>query len=477
MPNIHTHTFPNGFRVIYDQPSRHREITYVNVFCRVGSALEPANLRGVSHFIEHMCFKGTKQLPNTKDIFEVYDDIGAYFNAYTEKQYTCYVSTFDNLHIKKCISTMGDMLFHSKFNKQEYDKELNVVIEENVRNLTDYKGMMLDIAESSIYKGSTYSFPVDSMKYHKIVNAWNYQDVIDFYHTYYVPENMLLSIVSSVPFHTIISIIQSSYFAKEFSRKSHKSSPTLNPQPIMQLEPQHDIRIQLLNVPHIKSAYISVGFRTCSLFNEDKYALELLQTLFGGKFTSRLTTVLREKHGLTYNSNVSTTYYENSGDFIIYAITDCKKVMYNYKHSRKHTRTHHVFDKRKTAKLHRVQKSVDNRGVLPIIVDSIRHLIKHGVYSAELHSSKTHLNGNMLMNASVGETQVDYNGKEWFLGNNEKIVPYTEKYHLQYAPLNVAKINQIIRKYFTPENLSVVIVGGHLPDKSQILKCCKHIFT
>jgi predicted Zn-dependent peptidase len=480
MPNIQTHTFPNGFRVIYEQPKYPTEITHVDVFCRAGSAFEPESLRGVSHFIEHMCFKGTKRRPTTRDIFEVYENIGAYFNAYTEKQFTCYVASFVNTHMKQCICTLGDMMLRSKFEKPEYKKELNVVIEENVRNLTDYSHITQDIVESLIYKGSSYAYPIDSMKYHKIVDSWDYKDVIEFYHKYYVPENMMLSIVSSVPFSTILNLIKSCEFVKYDSRNAHKPLPIMNTQPNTALIPQHDIRIETMPIPGIKTAYIAIGFRTCSRFSEDQYPLELLRILMGGKFTSRLTMLLREKNGLTYTSNVSATYYEHSGDMTIFSITDSENIMHNRQHKHKaKTPTNNTTKTSKTSKHHlphmtkHLRKTAkktktNNRGVLPIIVDMLRDLILHGITDTELKQSKMYMDGIIKMNISKGTKQAEYNGMEWFLGNNKKITPYTDLYKTKIEPVTKSEINRVIRKYFTPENMNIVLVGGHLPDKTQV---------
>lgn len=480
-----TYTFPNGFRVIYEQPVFPTEITHVDVFCRSGSAFEPESLRGVSHFIEHMCFKGTQRRPTTRDIFKVYDDIGAYFNAYTEKQFTCYMSSFINSHTKQCIDTLGDMMLRSKFDKTEYKKELNVVIEENVRNLTDYSQISGDIVESLIYKGSSYAYPIDSMKYHKIVDSWDYANVIDFYHKYYVPENMLLSIVTTIPYQTIIKLIKACEFAKYHSRKKRIQLLGMNSAPITQLIPQHNIRIELLPIANIQTAYISIGFRTCSLFSEDKYALELLRILMGGKFTSRLTMLLREQNGLTYTSSVSTTYYEHSGDITIFCVTDSANILHNIEEHRTRNRTSKKNHSRKPAKKtnltlrtvsSKTHRKILKRGVLPIIIDMLRNLIHRGITDSELHDSKMYMDGIIKMNISKGTKPTEYNGLEWFLENNSKITPYNDLYKTKYEPITKTEINHIIRKYFTLENTNISMVGSRLPDKPYINELFSDVF-
>lgn len=235
----------------------------------------------------------------------------------------------------------------------------------------------------------------------------------------------------------------------------------------MGLIPQHATRIELMPIPDIKTAYIALGFRTCSRFSNDQYPLELLRILMGGKFTSRLTMLLREKNGLTYTSNVSTTYYEHSGDMTIFSITDSENIMHNLQHKNK-TKTHTL---RKTAKKTRDGGAkLDKRGVLPIIIDMLRNLIRRGITDTELTESKMYMDGIIKMNISKGTKPVEYNGMEWFLGNTEKITTYSDLYKTKFDPITKDEINGVIRKYFTPENMNIVLVGGHLPDKTRIEK-------
>ena len=502
MQTIQTHTFPNGFRVIYEQPihhmrrtsqsadstktcasSSHRsshaihktDITHVNIFCRVGSVYETETTRGVSHFIEHMCFKGTHRLPKTRNIFEVYDDIGAYFNAYTEKQFTCYVSAFQDAHLQKCVSTLSDIMLNSTFNKREYEKELNVVIEENVNRTNDQESIVSDVVESMLYKGSAYSYPVDSLRYHKMVNAWIYDEVIDFYHKYYVPENMMLSIVSSRPFGSILKMLGKTDFTKrQYSRKSQPLvSPIMNTRPRMIITPQRELNIERVSSAHLGNTYISWGIRTCSIFSEDKHAFELLKVALGGKFTSRLNTLLRETHGLTYTSNVSTHYYEHSGDIIIYAVTTnhtLLRVAKSVKNKGQSTARIHA-GKRRTQRARS-----DSRGVLLLIADMVRDLIANGITERELEHTKQYISGNFQLSMETSSTQTEHNGIEAFLANEESVVSYDKLYQTRIAPITRKQIHSVIRKYFTPENTNVAFVGGHLPEHSRLLKCCKRAF-
>ena len=254
---IHTHTFPNGFRVVYEKSKNALPISSVNVFCDVGSVHEPYHLRGASHLIEHMCFKGTHQLKNAKDIFIQYDKIGAYFNAYTSKRYTCYVVKCDSCYIENSIDIISDMLLNSTFIKNEFFKEHKVVIEENIKNQNDPIDSIFMESEKLLYNGSPLMNPIDDLIYHtnKKERVLSYDDVVRFYHQYYVPENMLISTVSEIPFDTIIAIIKKTFFVKKNNMRIRDENKMI----VYDVVPQQDILyslkktcVVLLNLRQIK---------------------------------------------------------------------------------------------------------------------------------------------------------------------------------------------------------------------------------
>lgn len=470
MRKIQTHTFPNGFRVIHEHPVYKKDITYVDVFCRVGSVNETDTTRGVSHFIEHMCFKGTRKLPKTRDIFEVYDDVGGYFNAYTERQYTCYVATFPDAHVQHCVSTLSDMLLNSAFHKNEYEKELNVVIEEN--NNPSNNDIVENLTKSLLYKGSAYAYPVDSIKYHKIVDSWKYDEVLAFYHKYYVPENMLISIVSSHSFDTILKMLQKTDFIK--LRK--QISPSISITSRMIINTQHGLHVQRLVSHTVENVYISWGIRTCSIFSDDVPILKLLRNIIGGSFTSRLNLLLREKHGLTYASDVSAVFYEHSGDIIISTVTNPKTLL--KPPSRIMTRKATPVFSRKTNHRHMSlsKNAFLSKGVLPLIADMIRGLVHHGVSQRELIHAKKNVEGALRLAMETSTAQVDHNGMRAFLQNEDQIIPYDQLYDTQFAPITRKQINAIIRKYFTLDNTNISFYGNKLPSQTELEAECSRAF-
>jgi predicted Zn-dependent peptidase len=454
---INTFTFPNGFRLIYESPKNNKPVSTIYAFCDLGSIYENDNIRGVSHFIEHMCFKGTKKIPQSKYIFKHYDKIGAYFNAFTEKQFTCYTIKTQDEFVDSCISILSDMMLNSVFNKKEFNKELKVVVEENVRNSDDSENIVSDMMNKLLYKGSSYENPIDTIEYH-YKNTLNYDDVVDVYKLFYRPNRMVMSVISNIPFKTIVNAIKHTFF---IHTKIHKltipSNACINM--IDKTSPfyinnnyteQTKIQYNILSKKGLNISSVMIGFRTCSQYSDDKYILNLLNKILGGTMGSRLFMILREQNGLTYTSNSNVEYFENLGSITIFAETDHSKLIYN--------------------------NSKMNEGVIPLIISLLRDLIKNGITQEELTLIKGNFKGKIIVNLD-DDSLAEYNGKQMMLFCKSKLIPYTKIYDNFYKHITVAQINAIIRKYITKERMSMCLVGGEqMPPLKIIQRECENIY-
>jgi predicted Zn-dependent peptidase len=448
--SIQTRTFPNGLILVYENPSNTLPITSINAFCRFGSARESDDFRGAAHFIEHMCFKGTTKIPRAKDIFLKYDRIGAMFNAYTNKQTTCYTVKCENDYIENCIQIVSDMMMNSVFKKSEFVKEHDVVIEENIRDSDDSSDIISNMMEKHIYAGSSFEQPIDDIKYHT-GDKLKHEDVVKMYKKYYHPNNVVFSIVSNVSFSKIIKAVESSYFLKNKINPKCSLASSIIPPLNVSYTPQSQIQYDLFKKTGESTLHLMIGFRTCSQFSDDKYCLNILKNILGGSLSSRLFMILREQNGLTYTSSATTTFYENMGDFSIYAETDYNKIIKNGK---------------------------TGKGVLPLIVGLLHDLIKSGITQTELTDAKHNLKGKMLLELEDIDTQADHNGTEILLYDkhiDDKIIPYREMYATYYKNVTRTQINDVIKKYFKPENMTACIVGSHIPELKIIQSECEKI--
>jgi zinc protease len=167
-----------------------------------------------------MCFKGSRKFPSWAAVNEPFSNSGAHFNARTTKQYTCFAVDCLDSYTQQFVRILGDMILRSKFDKKEYALERNVVREEMKMRKSDFS------IEELAFSGTSYANPVDNISYHK-PGCLPYEDVIDFYHQHYVPQNIVLSVVSSISFNTIIRYVSATPFAEQL-RRPVKVAPLLN---------------------------------------------------------------------------------------------------------------------------------------------------------------------------------------------------------------------------------------------------------
>ena len=380
-----------------------------------------------------MCFKGSKKIPRSKDIFHEYAKIGAQFNAYTNKRYTCYTVQCQDEYIHHSLDILSDMLMNSLFNAEEYKKEEKIVIEEN--NNTDNKPeyVLNTATEQMLYAGSSYEFPIDSMDYHT-KRTLQYKDVVDFYKTYYDPSNMFLSVVSNTSFHDIERFTRPFINIRQSIRI--KNNPAIRAIQYY-VAPQHDIQYQLIQKRGVTNVHLNIGFRICGWNNNDKYALMVLEKIMGDGLYGRLMMVLRELNGLVYGASANTDFYEESGEFIFSTVANSNNI----------TR------------------------VLPLLITIIRKMIKKGITKEELMTAKGNFNGSMLINLQDIINQTRYNGEEMlFKKECKKIIPYKDMFKQCIEPITLSDINRTIQRYFIKENMCVCILSEKLPSLETIKK-------
>ena len=442
---IKTYTFPNGFRLVYEKPASNFKNTSIQVFCKLGSIYERDGIRGASHFIEHMCFKGTNKIPEAKTIAENYDRIGAYFNASTYKQYTVYIVKCNNNYVENSIAILSDMMMNSTFKQTEFTKEKKVVEEESMRLENDHFSTISDAMEKLMYEGSSFEYSIDETSYHT-KDTLKYNDVVDLYNTFYRPNNMVISVVSNIPFAHLVQFLKTTYFMKTPTVKC-RPDHAWKYQAYYNIREQSAPKYSVIKRPGAKTTHVMIGFKTCSQFSNDKYILNVLNNIIGGYMSSRMFSTLREENGLTYRSGSQTNYYDSAGEIVFFAETDPRKLL----------------------------KNNSGKGVLPLIMDILFDIIKNGVTYREVTNAKMNLEGSMLLSMENSNTPCEYNGVKMLLYcNDEKsIVPSADIYKTYYKSITRSHIHDVVKKYFKLSQMSVCILGESVPSLREVKKGCE----
>jgi predicted Zn-dependent peptidase len=442
---------PGGLRVV-TATMPHLASVSVGIWVNTGGRHETARENGAAHFIEHMCFKGTKQKPTPLSIMTTYDDKGAYFNAETHRQYTCYKVKCMDQFIEPCLKTLADILLHSVFKKKEMDLERHVVLEENIRSDDNPLSHIEDAIYKALYTDTPYSDPIDTLEYHKSPHSLDHKDVIQLYREYYRPDNMGISVISNLSFATIKHLLEQSTFmtraksihSNENGWKTQIPTLCLNTPP----KTNPDIQFKIIPKKGVQATHISISFRTCPHDHADLYPLLLLKNIIGGYMSSRLFMLLREKNGLTYSSTCHSTHHASSGHFEIYTLCDPSKTL----------------------------KNKSKPGVLPLLLQLLNDLIEHGITQKELTSTKGYFQGQLTLHMEQGQTKSTYNGIEYILYDKTDIVPYEQIFKTYVEHLTKDMIHQVIRRYFHPENMLVCLVGEHAPNLETVQRYCRHFY-
>ena len=452
--------YTNDFQIVYEPSLHELPLTTLYVFCDVGSVYEHDHVRGACHFIEHMCFKGTRKITAAK-IIQEYSKIGAYFNAYTSKRYTCYTIKCQDKYIHHSLEILADMLLNSTFIESEFRREKRVVVEENNNNDNNPGSIVNDAIQRLLYKGSSYEHPVDTLNYHVKGNL-QYKAVVDFYHTFYDPSRMFLSVVSNASFKDIEKILKKTAFLRSKSakidipecnegisevsgakrRKLLDVVPMIRHDIVKYMEPQY----QLIEKRGITNVHLSIGFKACGYCSPDYYPLFVLSKIMGDGLSGRLMLLLRERKGLVYTATASINSYSTIGDFTFDTITTYENLIRN--------------------------------GVLPLLIKLIREMIIHAVTKEELDTIKGNIQGSMLLELQNIVTQTKYNGESIIygcLGDSEQIVPYKDIYSTFIKDITLNDIKRVIQQYFTKENMCVCILSEKLPSLETIRKECVKI--
>ncbi|MDP2587503.1 MAG: pitrilysin family protein [bacterium] len=313
------HTLPNGLR-FYAVPEPSTSAVTLLVMYQVGSRYETDKVAGISHFLEHMFFKGTKRRPDARTITRELDSLGAEYNAFTSKDYTGYYIKTAAEHLTKSYDVLADMLLHSTFIPRDVKRERTVILEE-MRMYRDNPLMYMgDLFESALFGKNALGREIIGFK--DTILGMTSADLKRYYEMFYQPKNMVVAVAGNVKPNTALAMTKK-YFAslKPARRLPFFSCSIMHKEPQVALMPKPTEQVQLC-----------VGFPGYSYTHPRLTALEVLHGVLGSGMSSRLFEIIREQMGLAYNVKTGLESYEDFGAFYARAGTDPKKTMQALKH-------------------------------------------------------------------------------------------------------------------------------------------------
>lgn len=306
---IKRYKLDNGLRVVVENIPTVRSVA-MGIWVKTGSRYEDKNNNGISHFIEHMLFKGTEKR-SAQEIAESFDSIGGNLNAFTSKEYTCYYAKVLDEHTEVGLDILSDMFFNSKFDEEELNRERNVVIEE-IRMYEDTPDDQIhDLIAKSSFERNSLGFPILGTE--DVLKNITRDIIKDYMNEMYTIENTVITIAGNVP-ENIVDIIDQ-YFGSYNVKGSIKNinSAVFSPH-------------EALKTKQTEQAHIAFALPGLSLADENMYSLILLNNIIGGSMSSRLFQEIREKRGLAYSVFSYHSSFQETGLFSIYAGTAPRQI-------------------------------------------------------------------------------------------------------------------------------------------------------
>ncbi|MEK7545171.1 MAG: pitrilysin family protein [Patescibacteria group bacterium] len=306
--------FPNGLRLVTQTLASTKAAT-VLILVGAGSRYETKEINGISHFLEHMFFKGAKKYPTSRAVSETIDGMGGDFNAFTGKEYVGYYVKANADHIDTSLDVLSDMLIHAKHDSVEIDKERNVIWEEyNMYLDTPMYQIGWDF-EKLVYGDQPMGW--DQVGTHDVIFSLKQEDFQKYQSELYTPDNLVVIITGNVTHEAMVEKVQK-FFAELPNKKqaySHKD---------LQLHVAE--KRVFLRTKKTEQSHICVGFPMVSEADPDYAAMKVLSVILGGGMSSRMFMSVREDKGLAYYTHSSVDGFTDSGLFTTNAGVDVKRI-------------------------------------------------------------------------------------------------------------------------------------------------------
>ncbi|GAX90578.1 peptidase M16 [Effusibacillus lacus] len=295
----------NGMRLVIEEIPSVRSVS-LGVWINTGSRDESERTNGMSHFIEHMMFKGTDKL-SARQIAELFDGIGGQVNAFTSKEYTCYYAKVLDEHFNLALETLADMLINSKLSSDELAKERKVIIEEIKMYEDTPDDQVHDLLASTIFPNHTLGYTILGSESNLL--SFTREDMVDYLKLHYRPDNMVLAIAGNVKADDAHKAAEHFFAGLSGSRPVIQQVP-----PVFHANKQ--IRKKSTEQAHICLAGSGFAFDDPSI-----YPLILLNNIVGGSSSSRLFQEIREERGMAYSVYSFYSSYRDGGTFGVYTGT------------------------------------------------------------------------------------------------------------------------------------------------------------
>lgn len=398
----------NGMRIM-TIPLTETQSAIGMVLVEAGSDYESKEINGLSHFLEHMCFKGTTNRTGVQIKLEL-DSMGAASNAFTSNSFTGYYAKASKGKIHKIIDFVSDMYLNPTFPQKDIDTERGVILEE-INMYDDLpQQVILEKWGELLYPNVPAGRPIIGPK--ENILKFNQEDFVAYHVAHYVPAKTVFVVAGNIDEKEVISQLKD-IFSKKETTKIIKQDKTK----FVQTKSQVSITYKKIDQTHL-----IIGCRSFDQYNPKNYALTIATTILGKGFSSRLFTKMRDELGLCYYTTAFIDTYTDRGDFIVRSgVTGA--------------RTHEAVE---------------------VIISEFKKLRDDEILKKELKKAKDFIIGNFAIGLETSEDVADYFGFQELI--HEDIL-YPKDYIKKIKAVSVEDIKKVLKEIMKPQNLNLALVG------------------
>ena len=401
-------TLANGVRVITEVMPHVRSVS-VGIWIGSGSRRESTAQNGISHFIEHMLFKGTTSR-SAEDIARSVDALGGDLDAFTAKELVCFNTKVLDQHLSQAFDVLADLVLHPAFREEDIEKEKGVILEEIKMEDDSPDYLVHEIFSANFWKDHALGKPILGTP--QSVRQFDRQKVRDFYRAVYTPENILVTAAGHLTHAELAGLVR-----QHFDSLS-KGTAVPAEQP-----PSTHARIALRNKKSLEQVHLCMGVPSYPLPHRERFACYVLNTLLGGGMSSRLFQNIRERQGLAYAVFSELNPYRDTGCLSIYAGTSLASA--------------------------------------PKVVESItrefRDLKERLVGDEELRRAKDHLKGSLMLGLeSTGSRMSNLARQGMYFGRFFSLDELLESIEVVTAD----DVRRIAQTFFDPKQIALTVLGN-----------------
>ena len=406
--DIEMTTLANGVRVITEAMPHVRSVS-VGVWINAGSRSETPEQNGISHFIEHMLFKGTTRR-SAEDIARSVDSIGGNLDAFTAKELVCFNTKVLDQHLSLAFDVLADLVLHPMFRAEDIEKEKGVILEEIKMEADSPDYLVHEIFSSNFWKDHPLGKPILGTP--QTVKRFDHAMIQGYYGSIYVPSNLIVTAAGNLTHERLVALVSEHF----------ESLPPGNPMPPDPVPNTH-ARLALRNKKALEQVHLVLGVPSYPLPHEERFACYVMNTLLGGGMSSRLFQNIRERQGLAYAVFSELNPYRDTGCMSIYAGTSTESA----------------------------------RKVVELIMQEFRQLKAEIVGYEELRRAKDHLKGSLMLSLeSTSSRMSNLARQEMSFGKFFTLDELVESIEAVTAD----DVQRIARTFFEAKQVALTVLGN-----------------